>query len=101
MSKNRQAWNTIGLLPVSQFQTRLRSPTAVPDHTVQNQPGSDLGLADRLVLGQMDLGWKQTGVQQSSSLLLANTSEPIRTGLDRIGHVYWTDEQHSSNESAS
>ena len=32
-----------GLLPVSHFQTRFRSPTDVPDNTVQNRPGSDLG----------------------------------------------------------
>ena len=35
-----------GLLPVSHFQTRLRSSTDVPDTIVQNQPGSDLVLAD-------------------------------------------------------
>ena len=35
-----------GPLPVSHFQTRFRSPTDVPDNTVQNQPGSDLVLAD-------------------------------------------------------
>ena len=35
-----------GLLPVSHFQTRFRSSTDVPDNTVQNQPGSDLVLAD-------------------------------------------------------
>ena len=33
-------------LPVSHFQTRFRSSTDVPDNTVQNQPGSDLVLAD-------------------------------------------------------
>ena len=32
-------------LPVSDFQTRLRSSTDVPDNTVQNQRGSDLVLA--------------------------------------------------------
>ena len=35
-----------GSLPVSRFQTRLRSSTNIPDDTVQNQPGSDLVLAD-------------------------------------------------------
>ena len=33
------------LLPVSHFQTWLHSSTDVPDHTVQNQPRSDLILA--------------------------------------------------------
>ena len=32
--------------PLSHFQTRCRSSTDVPDNTVQNQPGSDLVLAD-------------------------------------------------------
>ena len=35
-----------GPLPVSDFLTRFRSSTDVPDNTVQNQPGSDLVLAD-------------------------------------------------------
>ena len=38
--------DSTGPLPVSQFQTRFRSSTDVPDNTVQNQPGSDLFLAD-------------------------------------------------------
>ena len=33
-------------LPVSHFQTRFRYSTDVPDNTVQNQPWSDLVLAD-------------------------------------------------------
>ena len=35
-----------GPLPVSHFQTLFRSSTDVPDTIVQNQPGSDLVLAD-------------------------------------------------------
>ena len=35
-----------GLLLVSHFQTQFHSSTDVPDNTVQNQPGSDLILAD-------------------------------------------------------
>ena len=35
-----------GRLPVSHFQTRFRSSTDVPGNIVQNQPGSDLVLAD-------------------------------------------------------
>ena len=35
-----------GPLPFSHFQTRFRSSTDVPDNIVQNQPGSDLVLAD-------------------------------------------------------
>ena len=43
-----RAWfcqNATSPLPVSCFQTRLRSFADNPDHTVQNQPGSDLVLA--------------------------------------------------------
>ena len=32
--------------------------------------------------GQMNLVWKQTGVQESSGLLLANASQPIWTGSE-------------------
>ena len=35
-----------GPLPVSRFQTRLRSSTDVPDNVIQNRPGADLVLAD-------------------------------------------------------
>ena len=47
--KNHRAqfWqNTNGPLPLSHFQTRLHSFTDGPDHTVQNQTGSDWVLAD-------------------------------------------------------
>ena len=35
-----------GPIPVSHFQTQLRSSSEVPDRIVQNQPGSHLVLAD-------------------------------------------------------
>ena len=38
--------DTTDPLPVSHFQTRFRSSADVPDIIVQNQPGSDLVLAD-------------------------------------------------------
>ena len=49
--KNHRArfWqNAISLLPVSHFQTQLCSSADNRDHTVQNQPRSDLVLADRV-----------------------------------------------------
>ena len=49
VSKNHWAQfrhNVTGLLPVSHFQTRLRSSTDGLDHIVQNHPGSDLVPAD-------------------------------------------------------
>ena len=48
--KNHRAWfwqNATGPLPVSHFQTQLRSSTDDADHIVQNQPRSDLVLAVR------------------------------------------------------
>ena len=45
-----------GSLPVSRFQTRFRSSTDVPDNIVQNQPGSDLVLADCVRFGPN--GWR-------------------------------------------
>ena len=82
-------------LPVSHFQTRFRSSADVPDNIVQNQPGSDIILADCSVsaFGQTDPVRKQFGVQESSSPLLANASQPIRTGCQSdpaclLGHVY-------------
>ena len=46
--------NATGPLRVSHFQTRLRSSTDSPDHTVENHPGSDLVLADCVRFGQTD-----------------------------------------------
>ena len=43
-------------LPVSPFPTRFRSSTDVPDSTVQNQPGSDLVLPDRVRFGSNGTG---------------------------------------------
>ena len=41
----------VGPLPVSHFQTRLPSSTNGPDDILQNQPGSDLVLADCIRFG--------------------------------------------------
>ena len=56
--------NATGLLPLSHFQTRLRSSTDGPDHIVQNHPESDWVLAD-LDFGQPDPFRKQACVQES------------------------------------
>ena len=66
------------LLPVSHFQTWLHSSTDVPDHTVQNQPRSDLILA---------------GCIRS----LPNWSGPEASGCVRIirpasGQPFWADD---------
>ena len=74
-----------GLLPVSDFLTRFRSSTDVLDNTVQNQPGSDLVLADcvRSVLAKrIRSGSKPVCTEESSVPLLANASQPILTGCE-------------------
>ena len=71
-----------GPLPVSHFPTLFRSSTDVPDNIVQNQPGSDLAVADSVSFGQTDPVRKPAGEQESSGPLLANASQPIRTGYE-------------------
>jgi len=49
---------------------------------VQNQPGSDLVLANCARVGQTDPVRKQAGVQESSGPHFANGAKPIRTGYE-------------------
>ena len=59
--------DTTGLLPVFHSQTQLHSSTDVPDHIMQNQPGSDLILAGRIKFWpKMGLVRKQASVQETS-----------------------------------
>ena len=74
--------DTASPLPVSLFQTRFHSSTDVPDSNVQNQPGSDLVLADCVRFCQTDPVRKQANVQESSGPLPVNASQPIRTGCE-------------------
>ena len=55
------------------------------------QPRSNWVLVDYIKFWPMNPVWKEAGVQESSSLLLANASKPIWTGCrsDQIWHVYW------------
>ena len=49
--RNHRAWFLAGRnrpATVSHFWTRFHSSTDVPDNIIQNQPGSDLVLADRV-----------------------------------------------------
>ena len=72
LCKNHRAWfwqNTNSLLPVSHFQTQLHYSIDCPDHTVQNQPGSDLILADCVRFWPTDLVQEQVRVQGSSGPL--------------------------------
>ena len=82
--------NATSPLPVSQFQTRFRSSTDVPDNTVQNQPGSDLVPADCVRF------WPKR-IRSGSNPVCKNRPArfwpmlPSRSGPDtnRIRHVYW------------
>ena len=64
------------------YQTRFHSSTDVPDNIVQNQPKSDLVLADCVRFGPNRSGPEASGVQESSSPLLVNASQPIWTGRE-------------------
>ena len=79
-----------GPLPVSHFQTRFRSSTDVPDNIVQNQPGSDLVLADCVRF------WPNGSGPEASRCAKNHPARfwpmpPSRSGPDtnRIRHVYW------------
>ena len=82
--------NATSPLPVSQFHTRFRSSTDVPDNTVQNQPGSDLVLANCV------RNWPKR-IRSGSNPVCKNHPArfwpmlPSRSGPDtsRIRHVYW------------
>ena len=54
----------------SHLQTQFSSSRDAPDNIVQNQPGSDLILADSVGFGQTDLVRKQANVQESPGPLL-------------------------------
>ena len=82
--------NAISPLPVSRFQTRFRSSTDVPDNTEQNQPGSDLVLADCVRF------WPNGSGPEASQCAKNHPARfwpmlPSRSGPDvnRIRHVYW------------
>ena len=71
-----------GPLPVSHFQTRFRFSTNVPDNIVQNQPGSDLVLADCVRFCSNGSGPEASRCAKIILPLLAIASQPIRTGCE-------------------
>ena len=75
-----------GPLPVSYFQTRFRSSTALPENTVQNQPGSDFVMSD--CVKRIRSGSKPVCKNHASRFW---PMLPSRSGPDanRIRHVYW------------
>ena len=81
-----------GPLPVSDFLTRFRSSTDVPDNTVQNQLGSDLVLADCVRLWPNGSGPPEASqcarIIRPASVwpMLPSPSGP---DTNRIRHVYW------------
>ena len=65
-----------GPISVSHFHTRLPSSADGPDQTVQNQPVSDLVLADCVRFWPNGSGPEaRLGVQESSGPLLVNPSD--------------------------
>ena len=67
-------------LPVSHFQTRFRSSTDVPDNIVQNQPGSDIVLADCVRFWPNGSGPEAIRCARIIRPASTNASQPIRTG---------------------
>ena len=73
-------------LPVSHFETRFRSSTDVPENIVQNQPGSDLFLAD--CAKRIRSGSKPVCRKHPARFwpMLPSQSGP---DLNWIQHVFW------------
>ena len=75
--------NATSLPPGSQFQIQLCSSTDGLDHTVQNQAGFNLVLADCVRFWPNGSSLEASQfllLQESSGLLLASASEPIQIG---------------------
>ena len=89
MCKNHQSqfWqNVTRLLLVSHSQTWLHSSTDGLDHTVQNQLGSNLVLADCVRF------WPDGSsleASQCARLIQPASGQRFRADLDQIRHVYW------------
>ena len=70
-------------LPVSHFQTRFRSSTDVPDNIVQNQPGSDLVLADCVRF------WAKRIRSGSKPVCKNHWAKRIRSGSKPVCKNHW------------
>ena len=80
-----------GMVPVSHLQTRFRSSTGVPDNSVQNQPGSDLVLADCVRFRANGSGPEASpGVQDSLSPLNSGQCFPADPDRMRTGSGMFT-----------
>ena len=72
--------------PVSHFQTRFRSSTDVLDNTVQNQPGSELVLADCVRFWPNGSGPEAS---RCARIIRPASSQCFPADPDRIRYVYW------------
>ena len=82
-------WQDVtGPLPVSQFQTRFRSSTDVLDNIVQNQPGSDLVLADCVRFWPNGSGPEASWCARIIRPAFGQCF-PAGPDANRIRHVYW------------
>ena len=88
---------------VSHFQTRFRSSRDTPDKIVQNQPGSNLVLADCVRF------WPNgSGPEASRCARIIRPAQfwpmlPSRSGPDEnlIRHVYWDSRGHATSVGCS
>ena len=78
--------DSTGPLPVSHFETRFGSSTDVPDNIVQNQPGSDLVLADCVRFWPNGSGPEAS---QCARIIRPASGQCFPADPDRIRHVYW------------
>ena len=77
--------DSTGPLPVSHFQTRLRSFTDVPDRIVQNQTGSDLVVADCVRFWPNGSGPEA----RRCARIIRPASGQCSADVNRIRNVYW------------
>ena len=95
MCKNHHAWfggmQPACLLPVSHFQTRMRSSTDGLGHTVQSQPGSSLVLVKWIQSGSKLVcknhhAWFG-GMQPACLLPVSHFQTRMRSSTDGLGHT--------------
>ena len=75
-----------GQLPVPNFWMRFRSSTDDPDNIVQNQPGSDLVLADCVRFWPDGSGPEGS---RCARIIRPASGQCFSPDPDRIRHVYW------------
>ena len=92
-----------GPLPVSHFQTRFRSSTDVPDKIVQNQPGSNLVLADCVRFGPNGSGPEASRcariIRPASGQCFPADPDRMRIGSGMFTGLIWINLSHINRAS--